>query len=193
MAVIFEENAETIGVGKSKHEYLEVLIGEDNLSSLITDEDSGIPITKSWVTGATVDNPFGLVLVSIALMFDQHGAGAGVYYYGGYALVNDVDAESGEGINRPANWKAENIAVLNQSIDIRESGLLGAPTYEFFDFNSRLKQRVYVAPSLPLELTHYINASNILDDVHVTAKFTFRKVKMTKTAYLEKLALRAYG
>jgi hypothetical protein len=196
MAAIYKERAETVGLGKAKADFISVLIGNDNLTTSNTDEDSGTPETLSWSTGATIDDPYGLQLVSIAIMMDKIGVGSGgTLLLDAYAQVNDPDAEGGEGIQRADNWEVPNVAQLTEAGDgvVSESGTYGAPKYRKTEFDKALFQRVFVAPTLNLELVHFINVTSNSDVTIATAKFVFKKVKMTKNAYLEKLAIRAYG
>jgi hypothetical protein len=195
ITTIFKERTETMGVGKNKATFLEVLIGGYGYTSTDMDEDSGIPITKEWTTGATIDEPYGLQLVTQELCVDRRGVGGGTnVYIGGIVMVNDPDAEAGEGILREDNYAVKNIlSIFGATSNYDDSPVNGAPIYIREDYHDRPIQRLFTAPVLPLECVHYVYGMNVNDLVDVTAKFTFKKVKMTKNAWLEKLAIRSYN
>ena len=194
LSEIFKERTETIGIGKSKMTIIEILIGNYNYTSADVDEDSGIPHQKEWTTGATLENPFGLQLMSQELCIDRRGTGGATnIYVGGFVLVNDPDAESGEGLLRDDNYNVKNILSLyGTASDHIDGSVLGAPIYVKEDYSALAIQRLFTAPTLPLEVTSFLYGLSGSDSVDVTAKFTIKKVKMTKNAWLEKLAVRSY-
>jgi hypothetical protein len=189
---VYKERAEVIGSGAKKQSIVEVLIGAVGIGNTEIDEDSGTPYVKEWVTGATIEDPFGLRLLSQEVCFDRRGVGSNnTIHFGGFVMVNDPDAESGEGILREDNFNVRNIlSVSGYSDDVLENSSAGAPLYVKESYNDA---RLFTAPTLPLEVTAYLSGLGASDSVDVTAKFTFEKVKMSKSAWLEKLAIRSYG
>ena len=129
------------------------------------------------------------------LCVDRRGVGGGTnVYVGGIVMVNDPDAESGEGILREDNYAVKNIlSIFGATSNYDDSPVNGASIYIREDYHDRPIQRLFTAPVLPLECVHYVYGMNVNDLVDVTAKFTFKKVKMTKNAWLEKLAIRSYN
>lgn len=198
MAIVttIKEQTESIGSGKNKATFVEVFHGQTGIVMGDVDGINGIPVEYDWDTGSNLDDPFGLQLVSQEIMVDRTGGSAGTVHVGAYAFVSDTDTgEVGEGILNVENWMVDNILVLgkNESETHYDVNTNGVPVYAKEEYGHLPMQRTFITPKLKLEMTTFLSNVGAADSVAVSHKFVFKKVRITKSAYMEKLALRAYA
>jgi hypothetical protein len=189
---ILKSKIESIGAGKGKAEFLEVLFGADDVAGNDVDTAaSGVFLHTDFETGSTLDNPFGLVLVSqsVSLKPDVSVGGSR-----GGALAFVVDQTDGiqDRIMDLGTFGVDHIVQVGNNVNtFSGSNYPRQNLYSREDYTQNAMQRIFVGKTIGLELQHFID-SNAADVFIITAKYVFKKVKMTKSAYIEKLAMRAY-
>jgi hypothetical protein len=87
-------------------------------------------------------------------------------------------------------YQTKDILCINQGLN--SEGYNYSPSYIFESYENRVS-RVFIAPILYLNFVHFVYGNNANDKLSIMCKWTFKKVKMSKSAFLEKLAYRSYN
>lgn len=190
MAIVdwLEKTVGVSGVGKNKIEKIEVAFGVvTGTGTSITLADDGVFFIEELVTGSSLDDPFGLELVKLEMVHRMPATLATTAYIGASMFVNDEDIEDQEAVGSQTNWRLDTI-LTNQHIPFDKDNL--CPSYDSVKADAS-GSRVYVAPTIDMHGYLYAETAGTRT-IESMYKYTFKKVKMTKNAYLEKLATRAY-
>jgi hypothetical protein len=195
MQEVFRENTELVGTGKDKATITEVLYGNKNVTSVETDAFEGVSIKKQWSTGATPDDPYGLLLLSQEVSFLRSNVAhdTNEVYLRGFMLATPDDDEVNSltlGVLNEDYYQTKDILCINRSLN--SEGYNYSPSYIFESYENRVS-RVFIAPILYLNFVHFVDGNNSNDKLNIMCKWTFKKVKMSKSAFLEKLAYRSYN
>ena len=190
MAVqLIKSNTTTVGTGKTKADIIEVMFGWDDVGS--ADFNKGGNFTKtSFDTGSSLDSPFGIELVEMSLAIDIDVVG-NVMRGGAIAFVSDSDLGVAPRIMDLETYHINDIITVGSNrANLTPTGGAEMPLYEYLNLSDRPQRKVFVGDSVDLHINHYIQSQSGLDKMRIIAKYTFKKVKMTRSAYLEKLATR---
>jgi hypothetical protein len=195
MQEVFRENTELVGTGKDKATITEVLYGGKDITSAETDAYEGVSFRKQWSTGATPDDPYGLLLLSQEVSFVRFNSmhESNDVYLRGFMLATPDDDEVNNlslGVLNEDYYQTKDILCLNESLV--SEGENYSPGYIFESYENRVS-RVFIAPILYLNFMHFVSRNTSNDEVNIMCKWTFKKVKMSKSAFLEKLAYRSYN
>ncbi len=192
MDKIYNSNIESIGLGKNKAEFLEVVYGYEEITGSES-STTGVISVQSHPTGSGLDDPVGLVLVSQSICIRPRTL-VGNLYGGGNMFAQDDADNIGSHTMGDENYVVDNILqVGGGGFKIGDSLNINVGVYLHEEYGDREQQRVFVSKDIQLVLQHYLKSYNSNDRFSVTGKWVFKKVKMTKNAYLEKLAMRAYA
>jgi hypothetical protein len=189
---IFKTSIATIGVGKAKAEFVEVIFGKSG----IVDADTNIQgehMTMPFPTGSSLDEPFGLLLVSQSLLVEAVNPSLDCEG-GAVAYCTDASVVTGEVPFSDVSYVVDNVISLGSTLTLFGNAT-GArmPIIKTEQYAANSMQRVFVGKELNLDIIHYIRNDSTANTIKVACKWVFKKVKMTKNAYLEKLAIRAYS
>jgi len=195
MQEIFRENTELVGTGKDKATITEVLYGNKDIAVSETDEYGGVSFKKQWSTGATPDDPYGLLLLSQEVSFLRDNAlhDTNDVRLRGFMLATPDDDEVNSltlGVLNEDYYQTKDILCLNEGLS--SDAYNYSPSYLFESYENRVS-RVFIAPILYLNFVHFVSGNSSNDKVTIMCKWTFKKVKMSKSAFLEKLAYRSYN
>ena len=184
----FEKKVSVSGVGKNKVEKIEVAFGvTSGTGTSITLANDGVFFIKPLVTGSSLDDPFGLELVKIEMVHSMTATLATTAFIGASAFVNDESIEDQEAIGSQTNWFIDTV-LTDQHIPFDKDNI--CPSYHSV-LPDPSGSRVFVSPTIDLHGYLYAESASTRT-IKSMYKYTFKRVKMTKNAYLEKLATRAY-
>lgn len=196
MAVqILKSKMESVGVGKQKADYLEVMYGWDEIKGDDVDTQlSGSFSSMEMSTGSSLDEPFGLLLVGQSLCVNHYVLGGGSRG-GALSFVSEANEVVGQSIMDLETYGVDHVIVAGTaSGDLAiNTGYPNMPLLVSEEYSGESMQRVFVGGHVNLEMQHFLLSTSVSDRFRVTAKVVFKKVKMTKSAYMEKLAIRAYS
>jgi hypothetical protein len=159
-------------------------------------------LTKTFSTGSSIDTPYGLVLVSqtVHSHLEQILSGTGTVNFVGEMWVNDDPNISQTTQVGEETYKVDNVLVAKAENGTASYGIGGSsgvmhPLTVKEEYLSNAMQRVFIGNTIDLNIKHYlrVNSGTLNANITVSGKWVFKKVKITKNAYLEKLAQRAYA
>jgi len=216
-STIFQERLRSVGTGKAKGDFVEVVFGQEDINVTGTSsgadwDGAGHLLTKEYNTGSSIDTPYGLVLVSMGIQahIQQSLTSQQTILFNGEMWVNDDPSIAQDTALGEESYTIDNR--LTTPINARNaigsgghtlgntstSGVVNdilSPYYKTESYANEPMQHIFLGNTIDLNLKHYLNgnSSTAQTNVSVTGKWVFKKVKITKNAYLEKLAMRAYG
>ncbi len=188
---LLKSNTKTVGTGKTKGDYTEVLFGWDDVGTADFNT-SGNFTSVDFSTGSSLDNPFGLELVEMSCVIDPDVLGSTVRG-GAVVFVSDQDLGVAPRIYDLETYHINDIVTVGGSavtLGLGSGSEMPTVTMQKDLTYGTGQRKIFVGDKVKLHINHYIQSQSGLDKMRIIAKYVFKHVKMTRSAYLEKLATR---